>query len=132
MKRFLVSILMVLYMAGAMGATVHMHYCMGDLVGASLLHHDEHKCDRCGMVKRTDDNGCCKDEHKTFKTTEHSKTTNDLQLLQFSEAVIPPVTHYTRYSTAPVIADRHTPVRANAPPPWHGCPIYIRVRNLRI
>lgn len=63
---------MLIYGVATMGATVHLHYCMNELVGSSLWHSGEEKCSRCGM--KEDKTGCCKDEHKHFKLkTDHQK-----------------------------------------------------------
>src|SRR5437868_537361 len=89
MKRILVTILSILYMASAMGATVHLHYCMGEFMDASLMHRDEHKCGKCGMLKTEKDNGCCKDEHKTLKTAEHHAAKLAFHLATADPAVVP-------------------------------------------
>ncbi len=74
-----------------MGATIHMHYCMNELVGWSLFHSEKDKeCAKCGMKEKN--NFCCKDEHKYVKLDiEHQKTTitQYLQLLDTPLLVIP-------------------------------------------
>ncbi|HEX3025570.1 MAG TPA: hypothetical protein VHP12_10205 [Chitinophagaceae bacterium] len=68
MKKFIVFILAVTYFGLSTGATVHMHYCMGKLVGSSLWHNDKSdRCSKCGMEKNSSKNKCCKDEHKLVK-----------------------------------------------------------------
>jgi hypothetical protein len=57
---------MLIYGSSTMGATVHLHYCMNEFVGWSLLHSKDESCGKCGMVEK-DKSGCCKDEHKQFK-----------------------------------------------------------------
>ncbi len=57
---------MLIYGSATMGATVHIHYCMNELVGWSLFNDKDAKCGRCGMEEK-DKQGCCKDEHKQFK-----------------------------------------------------------------
>jgi len=66
MKKILVSILAIFYLASAVGATVHLHYCMDKLINWSLVKGDGDKCDKCGMKK---DGGCCKDENKFVKNS---------------------------------------------------------------
>lgn len=133
MKRFIVTILTVLYMASAMGATVHLHYCMGDFVNASLIHHDEHKCDKCGMTKKSDDNGCCKDEHKTIKTAEHHKTIITHDVVKHFTALIPAPLYYYHTVGAYIPSGNDIVFQTHAPPDIGlSCPIYIRIRNLRI
>ena len=63
---------MLIYGSATMGATVHLHYCMDELVGWSLWHSENEECGRCGM--KEDKTGCCKDEHKHFKLkADHQK-----------------------------------------------------------
>ena len=72
MKKVVVSILAALYLCSTAGATVHLHYCMGELVNWSLAKSEGDKCGDCGMDK---DGGCCKDEHKFVKNNADQKTT---------------------------------------------------------
>jgi len=65
MKKILVSILAVFYLASSVGATVHLHYCMDKFIDWSLLKGGD-KCNKCGMEK---DGGCCKDENKFVKNS---------------------------------------------------------------
>ncbi len=133
MKRFIVTILTVFYMAGAMGATVHLHYCMGDFVNASLIHHDEHKCDKCGMTKKSDNNGCCKDEHKTIKTAEHHKSNATIDIVKHFVPHLPVALKYPTHTTSFIPSGNVVVASAHAPPDIGlSCPIYIRIRNLRI
>lgn len=64
MKKALASILAIFYLTSALGATIHLHYCMDKLINWSLLKGDGDKCEKCGMEK---DGGCCKDEDKVIK-----------------------------------------------------------------
>ncbi len=133
MKRFLVTILMMLYMAGAMGATVHLHYCMGEFVGASLIHHEEHKCSKCGMVKKSMNNGCCQDEQITFKTAEHNKVTAVFAVAYQAAAIVPAVVRYAPYKPRYYSSAAPSIVRLYSPPDKHGSPpLYLQIRNLRV
>ena len=132
MKRFLVTLLSVLYMAGAMGATVHIHYCMNRFMSASLIDKDEDRCAKCGMKKDERKKDCCKDEHKTFKTNVHQQTKVSFGVPQ-QQVFLPHEHHYNAYQFSfhtPVI---NTSAHSHAPPDyWLTCPIYIRVQNFRI
>jgi len=64
MKKALASILAIFYLTSALGATIHLHYCMDKLINWSLLKGEGDKCGKCGMEK---DGGCCKDEDKVIK-----------------------------------------------------------------
>jgi hypothetical protein len=87
MKKILVSILAVFYLASSVGATVHLHYCMDKLINWSLLKGDGDKCDKCGMKK---DDGCCKDEHKFVKNSDDQKAAeSSIEVLQFLTGTAP-------------------------------------------
>src|SRR5882757_10968944 len=82
MKKFLATILAVIYLTTSMGATVHFHYCMGKLLSWDLAGQDKKDCDRCGMPKSNTDShctaikgGCCKDTHTVVKLDKDQKTT---------------------------------------------------------
>ena len=87
MKKILVSIFAVFYLASSVGATVHLHYCMDKLINWSLLNSDGDKCEKCGMKK---DGGCCKDENKFVKNNIDQKLAeSSIQLIQVPAIAIP-------------------------------------------
>jgi len=132
MKRILVTILSVLYMISATGATVHLHYCMGKLVGAAFSHEDKEMCDNCGMEKSAS-KGCCKDIHKTIKASDHQYAKADFNLTNYQSIAILPVVK--RLTLSEYCAEQCTSItaQAHAPPAlWRTCPIYILVQNFRI
>ena len=74
MKKFLAAILAILYLSTTIGATIHMHYCMGRLVDWGLTHSNSSTCARCGMEKKSGSfNGCCKDECKQLRVDKDQK-----------------------------------------------------------
>jgi hypothetical protein len=91
MKRIFAFILAFLYLSTSMGATIHLHYCMGKLKSWGLVNHETRNCDYCGMPKsnaRPDNltaiNKCCSDEHKELKTEKDQKTApGELQFQKF-------------------------------------------------
>ncbi len=132
LKKFLVAILTLLYMSTSVGATIHMHYCMGKLADWGLGQKDSKTCGKCGMeqsVKKA--NGCCKDEHKFIKNDtdqKHTETafqtvplTADALLVSFFE--IPAVDLPTLTEENPL---------SNAPPRNSGVAVYIRNCDFRI
>ena len=63
-------------MSASLGATLHLHYCMGKLADWRFSHSRSEKCSKCGMAKTKEkDNGCCKDEQKFFKNDTDQKAT---------------------------------------------------------
>ena len=134
MKRILITLLAMLYMLSATGGTLHMHYCMSKLVSADLIEKEEHTCKRCGMKKETQKKGCCKDEHRSFKTSDHQLAKAMPDVAYGALHTLPSrVYYYPAYcapSFAPCIDEE---ARAHAPPSrWRTCPIYITVRNFRL
>ena len=128
MKKILVSIFAVFYLASSVGATVHLHFCMDKLINWSLLNSDGDKCDKCGMKK---DGGCCKDEHKFVKNNIDQKVAESaIQLLQMATvatqtALIYPSEHY--FSSL----IQEYPI-SHAPPRSNGVGIYILNSVFRI
>ena len=87
MKKILVSILAVFYLASSVGATVHLHYCMDKLINWSLSNGEGDKCDNCGMEK---DGDCCKDEQKFVKNSVDQKATeSSLEVIKLLPAASP-------------------------------------------
>jgi len=121
MKKVLVSILAVFYLASSVGATVHLHYCMDKLINWSLLNGDGNKCEKCGMKK---DGGCCKDENKFVKNNVDQKVAeSSIQLTEMATVAVPiafiyPSEHYFSSSIQEYS-------RINAPPRDYGVGIYI-------
>ena len=121
MKKILVSILAVFYLASSVGATVHLHYCMDKFINWSLLKGDGDKCNKCGMEK---DGGCCKNENKFVKNNIDQKVAEaTIQLKQKAAVATPAVFTYTsEYHFNSIIQESHlshTPLRSN------GVGIYI-------
>src|SRR5450432_1856520 len=131
MKKVLATILAFVYLSTTMGATIHLHYCMGKLASWGLIDHESKNCAQCGMVKKTSSSQCmaakmecCKDEHKQIKTdkdqklfpSEFSKYNNFSQTITLHELAISGITFF---STA--IAYPNT----NAPPILGNLPLFV-------
>jgi hypothetical protein len=131
----LVSLLAILYLAAGAGFTLREHYCMGQMIGASIEHpaqHSEiHRCDRCGMEKKSN-NGCCKDKIKTLKASPDQTLTKAFTLQTPVLDVLQPQTQ--SYSPdAPMFAmNTHPAAPAHGPPLRSDVPLYLRVRCLRL
>jgi hypothetical protein len=121
MKKILVSILAVFYLASSVGATVHLHYCMDKLINWSLLNSDGDKCGKCGMEK---DGGCCKDENKFVKNNIDQKVAESsiqpikMEVVATSAAFVYP----SEYHFTSIIQENHL---SHAPPRNNGVGIYI-------
>jgi hypothetical protein len=112
-KKTVVILLMLIYGSATMGATVHLHYCMDELVGWSLWHSENEECGRCGM--KEDKTGCCKDEHKHFKLkADHQKAATAAFITNIvAPAVITPTTDFDFQPFLPV-TESYSP--CHAPP----------------
>lgn len=121
MKRILVSILAVFYLASSVGATVQLHYCMDKFIDWSLLKRDGDKCDKCAMEK---DGGCCKDENKYVKNNIDQKVAESTSHLIQMAAVAAPVglIYPSEHYLSSLIQEY--PI-SNAPPRNNGVGIYI-------
>lgn len=79
MKRLFSFILAVIYLVTTAGTTIHLHYCMDQLVNWSLSGSEGDECGTCGMEK---DGNCCKDENKFVKNNSDQSLTGAIQLYQ--------------------------------------------------
>lgn len=52
MKKVLAFILLFVYLGTSTGATVRLHYCMGELAGWGLKDVPSETCGSCGMEKK--------------------------------------------------------------------------------
>lgn len=126
MKKFIVAILSLLYLGTTSGATVHLHYCMGELVEWALVNDSDNACDSCGMEKvKNDGNGCCKDESKQVKIDDDQKVavSNVKWIKQFgSSPHVYPVFDQVECSGT----DKKTTTNSHAPPVLQTVPLNIR------
>jgi hypothetical protein len=98
---------------------------MGKLADWGVGHSQSKACDKCGMEKKDQGKGCCRDEQKFFKdNTDQQVLGAGLQMLQVLGTAIPafPVVIPTNYF--PVIT-LENPV-SHAPPPSQSIAVYIR------
>jgi hypothetical protein len=126
MKKFMVAILALLYIGTSTGATLHMHYCMGQLADWGLGQNKSKTCGKCGMDKSEEkDNGCCKDEHKFIKNITDQKTVEaGFQFLQLIAVALP-----VSFVEIPLVnissVTEENPI-SHAPPRTGSVAVYIR------
>jgi hypothetical protein len=138
MKKVLATILAFVYLSSSMGATIHLHYCMGKLASWGLIDHESKTCPKCGMFKKkpaskcmTAKMDCCRDEHKQIKTdkdqklfpSEFFKYNNSLQAIALNESVTQSIKAFSISIAYP---------NTNAPPLFDKLPRFILYRNFRI
>lgn len=126
MKKFITAIFAILYISTSTGATLNIHYCMGQLADWDLGHNKSKTCGKCGMEKSNEkDNGCCKDEHKFIKNHTDQKTAETgLQIMQLFAIALP-------VSFVEIPSDNFSSVTernplSHAPPRRSGVAVYIR------
>ena len=117
MKKFIVSILSILYLSTSMGATIHLHYCMGKLVDWGLWQTSTSKCSNCGMEKSHNsmDQGCCKDEFKQIKSEKDQKLTDNFTQLSKTVSEVAPIIFPSHSISLPAVLCDEFP-KANSPP----------------
>jgi hypothetical protein len=80
-KKLFVLIMMFVYSITAIGATINMHYCMGEFVEWNFLLTNKKNCSKCGMLEKKENNSCCKNEKKILKIdTQHNKSSNNISI----------------------------------------------------
>lgn len=134
MKKFAVSILAVLYLGLSSGATIHFHYCMGRLIGSSLVNNSaaSDKCNKCGMPKKENGKSCCKDEFRNLKIEkDQNVNTGNIQSIKLAKtAVVSKFIEYTPLSKHSL--SNFINISSNAPPEKSNVPVYLRNRVFRI
>ena len=132
MKKFLATILAVLYLATTTGATVHLHYCMDKLFELNLWASEQDECSKCGMeTSQQTDNGCCKDEHKQVKLeNDHFKSAVAFLAMPLTETALP--VHFNEISPVLFSSVSEENPRSHAPPRSCGLAIYKRNCIFRI
>lgn len=131
MKKIFTSILAVIYLTFNAGATLHLHYCMGEFDGYSLFRSPDKKCGKCGMEKHSQSSkGCCKDISVCLKATDSHNSS-----LVYSNASLSPVLAPVFFCVVQgIILDDQTIDTIS----WaHGPgllkkPLYLQHRNFRI
>lgn len=126
MKKFITTLLAVLYICTSTGATLQMHYCMGQLADVELGHKKGETCGKCGMTKEMGkESDCCKDVHKFLKNdTDQKSAQAGLQLMQLLAAALPPYSLYFQDVFFPTLCIQN-PV-SHAPTIINTTAVYIR------
>ena len=130
MKKLLVSILAIFYLGASIGATVNLHYCMGELVNWDLSIQETHTCGNCGMeMVKSKKNGCCEDKHQRLQVEKDQKAENRYQ----PEAPVG-VAFITTFPSfvMPVIASVTEAYPVSNAPPRSIVPLRIRYCIFRI
>jgi len=138
MKKALATILAIIYLSTSMGATIHLHYCMGKLVAWGLLDRDNKDCVSCGMPKQQASEGCmvamkgcCHDEHKQIKNEKDQKA--DQASLEYAKIFTPvAILSYNTWTDPFVASPVQTLPVIKGPPLITDIPVFLRNCNFRI
>ena len=133
MKRFVFTILSALYLVTASGATVQLHYCMGELESWSLGQKEQKVCGKCGMEKnRVEHDDCCKDEYKQMKLNiDQRMNLTSTTCVTFFEIILSspfPFEYVQKLQGQNQPASYHS----NSPPQSCIIPVYLRNENFRL
>lgn len=138
MKKVLVAILAIVYLSTSMGATVHLHYCMGRLVAWGLTGQSGKTCRFCGMQQMgvsgdcvVGMKDCCHEEYKQIKNNHDQKIGQDsLKVTKMVPvaAVLPREAWTGFLISAPAVCGHY----AKGPPPDDGIPVFLRNCTFRI
>ena len=130
MKKVLITIMAVFYLGVSSGATVHFHYCMGELINWGLAQQKDPNCSNCGMEKG-DSEKCCKDEHKQLKIDKAQKATeSNLLIKQFPVSALKHQTFQLKAVFVPTEQEEHP--LSNSPPRTEKTPTFLRNCTFRI
>ena len=77
MKKALLAILLVSYLAVSSGIVVNFHYCMNRLASTEWFAMEGKQCGKCGMSMHKS-HGCCHDEVKIVKMDDDQKLTSSI------------------------------------------------------
>ncbi|WP_074964082.1 HYC_CC_PP family protein [Pedobacter antarcticus] len=132
MKKTLLIFLAVFYFGISQGATVYLHYCMGELVQMGMIESQSPSCDFCGMTsKQAKEKTCCEKETKLLKVDESQKTVpSHFQFEQAPAIVLKTITWQTKNVIIPIELGKAS--LSNAPPQKQDIPVFIRNCTYRI
>ena len=131
MKKLIITVLAVFYLGVSSGATVHFHYCMGELIEWGLSNDSSEgtdDCSNCGMKKGVSED-CCKDQKQELKLKESQKA----PLSTFKEkifAIEPIFYHELQVKILPSFFEQHSFI--NSVSRTGKTPVFILNRNFRI
>lgn len=138
MKKILVFILAIVHLSTSMGATVHLHYCMGRLVSWGMAEHTGKSCDFCGMQKKGASGDrmmgmkhCCHDESKQIRNDKDQKTGQEFfQVTKVATALacVPQPLWINAVVSSPVLSRP----ASHGPPLITSAPVFLRNCNFRI
>ena len=130
MKKVVITILALIYMATSIGATLQLHYCMDQLIGWGFTNKIPGKCGKCGMIKQKH-NGCCHDEQKVIKiATDHkiSEASFSFSGIKYMQ----PLNYFRTGNMLSLLSGVQFNYNSHSPPRWHNVDTNIYICVFRI
>jgi len=131
MKKLLITVLAIFYLGVSSGATLHFHYCMGELIEWGLsndLSEKSSECSNCGMKKGVSED-CCKDQKQEYKLKESQKTPVIIVQPNVFALATPNIPDFTQIILS---TPANLNPESNAPPRTLKTAVFIRNCNFRI
>lgn len=130
MKRFFAAILTILYLSSTFGATIDLHYCMGEFVSFSLSGEQTGKCGRCGMETHGQDTGCCKNVRIAIESNDqHLPGQLSYDLPTFCSHLIH---SFFFYNPTIIPSFFRSGIEIDHPPPFQDIPVFIKIHSYLI
>jgi hypothetical protein len=117
MKKVAVTILILLYFTTSIGATIRMHFCMGELISwtVNTKEKDDMKCEK----------GCCEEKSQVVKIDKDQKLAK--AFFEFSKTNLPVAPALYQQWQASIISSTIAGFpKANAPPGKGKIPLFVR------
>jgi hypothetical protein len=122
MKKALLSITLICYLAVTSGVVINFHYCMGRLDSVKFYASESDFCGRCGMhINKS--HKCCGDEIKVIKLHDDQQTAQAIHSLKALEATV--VTFSDFIVTSFYNADKSLYHGDHSPPLLRGQDTYL-------
>jgi|GEM_PF-1823413 len=127
MKKFLSTILFVIYLTTVSGVGINLHYCCGHLDDVELSYAAKTFADHstCAMHAAYKGKDCCKDVHKQLKITQSQNTVPDIAIpaVSFFAVVPPSFPEFPALSFSSISKRSFSP---HAPPFRATAPVYLK------
>lgn len=132
MKQALAVILALFYFTSNVGATVHLHYCMGEFADVSIVNKEDTACGKCGMKNHNNDNNCCTDIKVVKKSLDTHQPNPVIHFLNAPFKDILPLNYYYQEKRYQPEGKVNNAFHDYPPPDRAFGPLYIKHKNLRI
>ncbi len=133
MKRFITSIVLVIYMVAAVGVSFSFHYCGGHYQSVQLGGENVKGC--CDDVgTESEDTDCCSNKVVKIDCKDAHSASEYVDIVSFAHdvALLPTLWNfYNTVSSLVSVTQEHRPIRGPAPP-LITIPLFILHRVLRL